>query len=187
MASAVNRPLATAGLAALLVALAALPGAAQPGRLERQVKAAFLYKFAGYVDWPAGAFPDPSTPLRIGVCGDEAMVDELRRLVAGRTSGGRPVDVASVTGVEAPAGIHLLFVADGAAHRLDGWIEAARQHSVLVVTESPGALRRGSMINFVPRDGRVRFEVGLASAEKSGLQLSSRLLSVAQAVITRTP
>jgi hypothetical protein len=176
----------TTALAASL-ALAPAPAQGQGASLERSVKAAFLYKFAGYVSWPDSLFPAADTPVRIGVTGDEALADELRRMVATRTSGGRRVEVVSIPPEEIPRGVHIAFRARGTPQAVRDWIREARREPILIVTETPGALRMGSMLNFVDRDGRIRFEVGLGAARSTGITLSSRLLSVAFAVETRSP
>lgn len=180
-----NRIFAAAALAASVAAVA-LPAKAQ-APLERSVKAAFLYKFAGYATWPETSFPTPDSPVRIGVTGDETLANELRKMVRTRTSGGRRVEVVSIPPEEIPRGVHVAFRAHGARDALVDWIREARREPILIVTESPGALSRGSMINFVERDGRIRFEVGLGAAKQAGITLSSRLLSVASVVETRSP
>jgi hypothetical protein len=176
-------------VAALVAVIADLPtpARAQDTSLERGVKAAFLYKFAGYASWPDSAFPAADTPVRIGITGDDALAAELRQMVVTRTSGGRRVEVVSIPPEEIPRGVHIAFRAHDTAPVVEGWIREARREPILVVTETPGALRLGSMINFVERDGRVRFEVGLGAARSAGITLSSRLLSVAMAVETTRP
>jgi uncharacterized protein DUF4154 len=161
--------------------------AEEPGSLEHQVKAAFLYKFAGFVDWPAASFARPDTPLTIAVAGAETVAAELVQATTGRTVEGRTVTVKRVKSGESLAGVHILFVGKAESARLNQWVQSARLNAVLVVTESDGALAQGSVINFVIADRRVRFEVALDSAEKSKLKLSSRLLAVAQQVHTGTP
>jgi len=180
------RRIVAAALAATLT-LASPPAQAQGPSLERGVKAAFLYKFAGYVSWPDSLFPAPDTPVRIGITGDDALAEELRRMVATRTSGGRRVEVVSIPPEEIPRGVHIAFRARGTPQAVKDWIVEARKEPILIVTETPGALRMGSMLNFVDRDGRIRFEVGLGAAKSTGITLSSRLLSVAFAVETRSP
>lgn len=173
----------------LLVALCAhVPAQAAPDPptvLERRVKAAFLYKFAGYVDWPAPAFRDEAEPLVIGVSGDDALAEELERLVQGRRSAGRPVQVRRIESLGEPGNVHLLFLGRSQAHRIDEAVAAIRHRPVLLISESPGALRQGSMINFVIEHGRVRFEVDLDATQRNGLGLSSRLLTVARTVNAR--
>jgi uncharacterized protein DUF4154 len=154
--------------------------------LELRVKAAFLYKFAGYVEWPSKSFAGPETPVTIGVVGAESLAAELAQAVTGRTVNDRPVAVKRLRAGETLAGIHILFVGKAENARLDQLAQSAQPRSILTVSESDGALARGSVINFVLTEGRVRFEIALDSAEKSGLRLSSRLLAVAQQV-TGTP
>jgi hypothetical protein len=161
--------------------------AEEPSTLEHQVKAAFLYKFAGYVDWPSTSFARPDTPLTIAVAGADAIAAELVQATSGRTVEGRTVTVKRIKAGESLAGVHILFVGKAESARLNQWVQSARPHSVLTVTEWDGALAQGSVINFVMTDRRVRFEVALDSAEKSKLKLSSRLLAVAQQVHTGTP
>ena len=161
--------------------------AEEPSTLEHQVKAAFLYKFAGYVDWPSTSFARPDTPLTIAVAGADAIAAELVQATSGRTVEGRTVTVKRVKAGESLAGVHILFVGKAESARLSQWAQSAQQHSALIVTESDGALAQGSVINFVMADRRVRFEVALDSAEKSKLKLSSRLLAVAQQVHTGAP
>jgi hypothetical protein len=185
------RGAAALACAALLVYIAACaPWNAQAAEdsesLERRVKAAFLYKFAGYVEWPTKSFASPETPVTIGVIGAEPIAMELAQAVTGRTVNDRPVTVKRLKAGESLAGIHVLFVGRAENARLDQLAQSAQPRSILTVTETDGALARGSVINFVLADGRVRFEIALDSAEKSGLKLSSRLLAVAQQV-TGTP
>jgi hypothetical protein len=155
--------------------------------LEQRVKAAFLYQFAGYVEWPPNAFAQAGTPVTIAVLGADALAAELSQVVAGRTIGGRTVSMRRVKPGESLAGVHILFIGRAESARLSQLAQAAQPRAILTVTESDGALEQGSMINFVLVDRRVRFEVALDSAEKGGLKLSSRLLAVAQQVRTGTP
>jgi hypothetical protein len=155
--------------------------------LEHRVKAAFLYKFAGYVDWPPASFAGADTPLTIGVIGSEPLAAELAQVVTGRTINNRAIAVKRIKPGEALAGVHILFIGSAERARLGQLAKNAQAHSVLTVSESEGALDQGSMINFIMADRRVRFEIGLDSAEKSGLRLSSRLLAVAQQVRTGNP
>lgn len=183
-----RRVLLAARVGVLAVVIAAPAGHARAAEdtsaLEQQVKAAFLYKFAGYVDWPSAAFARPDTPLTIAVAGADALAAELVQATSGRMVEGRSVVVKRVKPGDPLAGVHILFVGKGENDRLQQWVHAAQPQSVLTVSESDGALAKGSVINFVISERRVRFEVALDSAEKSRLKLSSRLLAVAQQVRT---
>lgn len=184
-------PLRRLLVAALLAAAAcpawALAPAAEGERApERSVKAAFLYKFLMYTEFPASAFSDPTSPLVIGVAGDDDMARELAHLVAGRAINRRPVVVRAVREPDAMDGMHLLFVSGGDASRLARLARPA-QAPMLVVTEAPNGLLHGSVINFRIVAQRVRFDVSLDAADKNHIKLSSRLLTVANQVHKGAP
>lgn len=173
---------------AFIVIAASISGAAaradEPSDLEIRVKAAFLCKFAGYVEWPPSSFAQADSPVTIAVVGAEPLAAELRQMVTGRTVGGRALAIKRLRPGELPAGIHILFIGRADTAQLGQISRNAAPHAILTVTDSEGALAQGSMINFVLDDRRVRFEIALDTAEKSGLKLSSRLLAVARDVRT---
>jgi hypothetical protein len=148
--------------------------------LERRVKAAFLYKFLGYADFPAGSFADASTPVSIGVVGADDMAAELTRSAAGRLVTGRMITVRALREQDLAQPLHVLFVAGQDDARAARLLRAA--NAQLTVTECDGGLRSGSVINFTIIDDRVRFDVSLDAAEKKNVKLSSRLLTVANRV-----
>jgi hypothetical protein len=149
--------------------------------LERSVKAAFLYKFLGYTEFPAAAFSDPAAPVVIGVVGADDMAAELTRIVAGRTVGSRPIAVRTMKDGDSPAGVHLLFLSASATASA-ARIGRSPQQPLLLVTEGDSGLAQGSVINFRIIDQRVRFDVSLEAADKHNVKLSSRLLTVANQV-----
>jgi hypothetical protein len=171
-------------LAAASLAAFAAPVIAQQAS-EASVKAAFLYKFAGYVEWPDTAVGPPDAPFTIGVVGAEDVAAELERLVPGRTVLNRRIVVRRLKDAEGLKGVHLLFIgrAEGNMRSL---LRAAQNQGTLTVTESERGLEMGSSINFLAVDDRVGFEVSLESAEKSGLRISSRMLAVARRVVPRS-
>lgn len=169
-------------LAALLLVWTVSCFAADAGLLESRVKAAFLYKFADYVEWPDSVFAQSDTPVTIAVVGADAVAAELGQAVEGRKVDDRTVTVKRLKPGDSLSGVHILFVGSGAAAQTGAWLQAARSQSILTVTESEGALTQGSVINFIVVDRRVRFEISRGSANKNKLRLSSRLLAVAQHV-----
>jgi hypothetical protein len=152
---------------------------AEPATLERSVKAAYLYKFLSYVDWPPSAFVQPDSPYVIAVAGDDGIASELTALTRGRTSSNRPVMIKRLNFGDPVAGVHLLYVGQQEATRLGQWLRQAGLRPVLTVTDSDVGLGQGSVINFRQIEGHIRFEVSLAAAERSELKLSSRMLAVA--------
>lgn len=148
---------------------------------ESAVKAAFLFKFGSFVEWPAGTFGTSREPLVIGVLGDDAVADELESLTQGRSIEGRSVKVRRLKDVDPDSAVHILFAGSQRPARLRELLHGV-PGPVLVVTEQEGALRYGSVLNFMAEGPRIRFTASLASAEARGLRLSARLLEVAQAV-----
>ena len=154
--------------------------------IERQVKAAYLYKFGNYVEWPERAFRTPDSPVRIAVIGADAIADELAQLVAGRTINGRQIVVRKLRRDDPLADINILFVGRSANARLADILAAAKGLPMLTVTESEDGIAAGSMINFVMVDGKVRFEASPKAAGMSNLNISARLLAAAYKVAMGT-
>lgn len=154
---------------------------------EYRVKAAFVYKFSDYVEWPSEAFTNPSSPLVIGVVGADTLADELARIASGRTVGGRPVVVRKLRYGEPLSGLHVIFLGQSTSKQLTAALGASKGHAALTVTESADGIRLGSIINFVVESDKVRFDVALPSAEASRLKISSRLLAVARNVVASSP
>jgi hypothetical protein len=150
---------------------------------EASVKAAFLYKFTGYIDWPPQALARPDTPIVIGVANGRAVEDALDTLAAGRSVAGHPIVVRHLRSGDSPRGVHLLFVGGEEPDR--ALIAAAEKGGALVVTEGAQGLEAGSAINFVVSNGHVGFEVSLDAAERSGLRISARMLGVARRVVQK--
>lgn len=171
--------------ATFALALAACAAYAQNAVPEATVKAAFLYKFAVYVEWPASAFPQPDSPLVIGVMGADDVAAELEKLVPNRQVNNRRVIARRVREGEPLRGIHLLFAGRTEAN-LRTVLRSARDQGVLAVSEAERGLEAGSSINFVSVDDRIGFEVSLDSAERAGIRISSRMLAVARRVIPRS-
>jgi hypothetical protein len=152
--------------------------------LEHEIKAAFVFKFLSFVEWPAQAFARPETPIAIGVLGADEVYNELQEIASGRVVQGRPVTVRRVREGEPLNGLHVLYIGRGGAPAL---AKLGQARNLLTITEWDGALDQGSIINFVRSEGRVRFEVALDTAEGRGLHISSRMLAVAQNVRSAKP
>jgi hypothetical protein len=178
VAVAAWRPLLWLALLAL-----ALPAPAQTTAASaEEIKAAYLVRFIGYVEWPPRAFPAADTPVVIGLSGAHEMRADLLALTRGRSAAGRPVVVREIAPGGPLDGVHLLYIARGMIVPRS-WIGAARENAVLVVMDGPEGLADGAVLNFRLDDDRVRFEASLPAAESSGLKLSSRLLAVAARVV----
>ena len=179
-------PRVAATLAFLLLPVGAHDVMAQttPQAAEHEIKAAFLYKFIGYIEWPPRAFAREDSPLVIGVAGAPAMADELASIVAGRSINGHNLLLRRIEPGDAVAGVHVLFVGRATGKRAAELLNAARGQATLTVTESDETFPAGSVINLVVVDGKVRFDVHARNAEAENIKVSARLLSVARKVVT---
>ena len=172
----------------LLLACCAWQGlawaAAPPSVSESAVKAAYLQRIIGLVEWPPGTFPGPDAPLVVAVAGNDAVASDLEQMVVGRPVHGRQVAVRRLREGEAPKDAHVLVVGAGREARVRELASATGP--LLVVTEQENGHQLGGVLNFVMVDGRVRFTASLPQADARGLRLSARLLEVAQAVEGRS-
>jgi hypothetical protein len=171
-------------LAVALVAAAALEVQAQVAS-EAAVKAAFIHKFLGYIEWSPASFPNPDSPIVVGTAGSDDVASELERLVASRPVLGRRVVVRKLAEGDRFVGLHVLFVARGEP-ATRAMVRQAREQGVLTITETERGLEQGAAINFVASEDRIGFEVSLDSAERSGHRISSRMLAVARRVVPRS-
>jgi hypothetical protein len=167
---------------ALLAAFLLLaPCAALAQANEREVKAAYLFNFLSFVEWPAQAL-DAGAPIVIGVAGADDVAAELEQMVSGRSVLGRPVTMRLLPEAESVAGMHIVFLGKGQAARLREVVRAAPSQPLLIVCDWDGALEGGAVVNFVRADERVRFAVALEAAAQRGLRISPRMLALAHSV-----
>jgi hypothetical protein len=171
-----------AGRLPVLALAAALlfPHPAQPQTAnEYDVKAAFLYKFASFVEWPAQS---ASGPVCIGVMGQDPFGEALDEVVKGKTIGGRAFTIRRFTAGQDVQGCQIVFVSASESKKLRAVLDRLQNQAILTVGDMPGFCESGGMINFELEDSYVRLEINLKSAEKARLQVSSKLLRLAKLV-----
>ena len=154
---------------------------AEPIVDEYQVKAAFLFNFAKFVEWPTEAFSDPDAPLVITVFGEDPFNGSLEA-VRGKLVNNRKLTIRRVKEIQDIGKSNVLFVSPSARKELARILEALQGQNVLTVGEDGVFTQCGGIINFVKEDNRVRFEVNVTAAERAGLKISSRLLALARIV-----
>lgn len=151
---------------------------------EFEIKAAMVYKFLGYIEWPETAFRSPEAPYVIAVVGAAAVAAELRRIAQDGRVNDRSVEVIEVSDPEDLAGVHILFVGHNVDIRETKMVHMAQQYSVVTVTEYQDGLDPSSVINLRVANGRIQFDVSLKATEKRNIKLSARMLAVASSVKT---
>jgi len=156
---------------------------------ENQIKAIYLFKFATHIEWPSSAFSQPDTPFTIGIVGSEPIATELLLLSTNQKLANRPIIVKTIKHKISNDELNefeILFISKENSSELETFIERIQSKPVLIVTETAEALKAGSIVNFIPIDEHLRFEISLINAERNQLKIGSRLLSVAQKVEMRS-
>ncbi|MEI9890438.1 MAG: YfiR family protein [Caulobacteraceae bacterium] len=143
------------------------------------VKAAYLYKFGAFVEWPATAFEGPAAPARICVTGADPFGVLLDQAVKGQTIGGHPITVTRMDHVDKGAPCTILFVAPSSHQPVADALDKVRGSPILTVTDAGAEPASRGVIDFVLKDNRVRFRIDSRAAGGDGLAISSKLLSLA--------
>lgn len=175
-AALAGRALAAVTAAALALCPAGL--ATAQGALEYAVKANYLYKFGPFVDWPAAVFASPSAPFNVCIVGEDPFGAPLDEATRGQTVAGHPVAIHRLRMMTASAGCHVLYVGRSRGQKPAEILQLVRETPVLTVTDERQGVA-GGIVQFVLKDGRVRFTVNTEAAQTSGLTISSKLLGLA--------
>jgi hypothetical protein len=146
---------------------------------EYKIKAAFLFNFAKFVEWPPGAFSDLKQPISICVFGRDPFGHALEDAMLGKAIGDHPVLLGHAKQIVDLVGCHIVFVSAADSSRLPELLAHLRGRGVLVVGESEGFAGAGGTIQFVLDQNRVRFAINPDAAERAGLKISSKLLALA--------
>ncbi|HZE88863.1 MAG TPA: YfiR family protein [Verrucomicrobiae bacterium] len=150
--------------------------------LEYQVKAAFILNFVRFVEWPPPADGAPGRPLEILVLGNSPIDEPLQETLRGQTVMGRPLTVTRIEGNDRVDGCHILFIGRSESPRLDEILKRLQGRCILTVGEAEGFAEAGGVINFTAEQNKVRFEINPDAAQRAGLRISSKLLSLARIV-----
>ena len=163
-------------------ASAAVPPAPAPPSNEYQVKAVFLFNFAQFAEWPASAFRMPSSPLVIGVLGEDPFGAYLDELVKGEKIGAHPLQVQRFASVKDLPPCHILFISRSETERLDQIMPLLKDRSILTVSDVDTFTRHGGLVRFVTVDGKIRLRIYLDGAKAAGLTISSKIVRPATIV-----
>lgn len=175
---------------AALISIAILVGAAtplsaraeEPLLYEYRIKAAFLYNFVKFIQWPESAFIDPESPVFICILGEEPLMEALQNLTA-KTVRGRRIVISHIKNIRSFKECHILFVAESKKSRIKHTISKFKGSPVLTVSDMDDFVKAGGMIGMVRVENKIRFQINLVSAQDSGLTISSQLLKLAINVI----
>jgi len=162
---------------ALLVGLAA---SAAPSPTEYQVKAAFIYNFTQFVEWPSSAYATTNAPLVIGIVGDDPFDKTLDDLIRGEVVRGHPLVLKRLSAAEDLRSCHLLFISRSEQERWPAIFDQLKGRPVLLVGDSDGFAQQGGVVNFFIENKAVKMEINKLAADQAGLHISSKLFNLAR-------
>jgi hypothetical protein len=180
------RRLRRAALAVTLVCASAVDGRTQ-GPSEYQVKAAYLYGFGRFVEWPASAPAASGTAFVLCVLGADPFGRVIDEVAANAVMKEKPVRIHRISQLDESESCHTLFISSSEDVRLARLLEGLSHRAILTVSDAPQFAQRGGMIGFAVESNRVRFTVNLGAAKDAGLTLNSELLRVAATVLRTRP
>ncbi len=149
---------------------------------EYQVKAVFLFNFSQFVEWPTNAFPEPQTPLVIGVLGEDPFGSYLEEAVRGEVVNQHPLVIKHYRRAEDIKDCHILFISQSETSRLGRIFESLKGRSILTVGDAEGFVQQGGMIRFITDKNKIRLRINPEAAKAASLTISSKLLRPAEIV-----
>ena len=152
----------------------------EAGPTESEVKSAYIFNFAKFVEWPPKSLPQASSPIVIGILGENPFHGDLEQTIRNKTVDDHPLLLMKEFALPAaPTNCHILFINSSEKARLPQILKDLKGASVLTVGEMDGFTEAGGMINFVREGTKIRFRINNEAATKAGLKISSKLLSLA--------
>lgn len=152
---------------------------AQEPAPEYQIKAAFLFNFAKFVDWPPEAFSNDKSPIVIGVLGKNVFGHYLADTIRDKTVNNRRFEFKEFDSVNQATNCQILFISPSVKDNVPSIVKGLHNASILTVSETDQFIKAGGMINFTIQDNKIHFQISDEAARKAGLKISSKLLSLA--------
>jgi hypothetical protein len=153
---------------------------------EYQLKAVFLFNFSQFTEWPARTFSSPNAPLVIGVLGDDPFGSTLNMVIKEEKVNDHPLIIRHFKSIKEITDCHILFINYRQEEQLQQAFKALNGKSILTVGDAPGFIKYGGMVRFINENDKIRFQINPDKARQSDLQLSSKLLRLAEIVNTKT-
>lgn len=157
------------------------PASGQVSR-EYAIKAAFMFNFAEFTEWPASAFPTPDSPMVIGILGADPFGKVLDDTVRNEAVRGHRLTVERYRKVEEIKTCHILYIGQSEAGHLDQVLAALRGKPVLTFSDIEGSAPQGVMVRFVAERNKIRLRINVEAAKIAELTISSKVLRAAEIV-----
>lgn len=148
---------------------------------EYLVKAAFLYNFAKFIEWPPQAFKDDLTPFNLCICGKD-MLDVALKSLKDKTVHGRKVVIRKFSGIKDAKTCHILFISRSEQKNIEQILLKSKDFNILTIGETKNFVQHGGIINFFMEKNKIRFEINVDAAKQKGIQISSKLLRLAKII-----
>jgi len=143
---------------------------------KEKFQSLFIYNFCKYVKWPQN---QQSGDFVIGVLGSASITKTLKTMSISKKVRGSTIVVKEFNSTDDIKGCHILFVAESESGKMSQVVSKTTGQSILIVTDKPGLAKEGAAINFIMKDGKIKFELNQQDAESRGLKISSSLVSLA--------
>jgi hypothetical protein len=143
---------------------------------KEKFQSLFIYNFSKYVKWPDGL---PTDKFVIGVIGSTEMTKALESMATNRKVNGTDIIVKQFSSASEVEDCHILYISESASSKLSSIVSDIGDKPVLIVSDTPGMAKKGSVINFIEEEGKIKFELNQKYAESRGLKVSGSLVSLA--------
>jgi hypothetical protein len=147
---------------------------------EYEIKAAFIFNFAKFIEWPARIMNETNGSFIIGILGKDPFGNSLEQTIGGKTIKGKKISIRRFRQPDEIQTCHILFISESERYNLPVILDAIKDKSILTVSDMPVFAQRGGMIHMYTEDNRVRFAVYMPALERAGLNVSAKLLSLAK-------
>ena len=152
---------------------------------EYEVKAVFLFNFSQFVEWPAAAFASDQAPLVIGILGEDPFGTYLNNIVYGEKMKEHPLMVSHYKNLEEVKSCHILFINKIEINNMGDVLKNLKEKNVLTVSDAPNFLLQGGMVRFFIKNNKIQLQINLDAAKAAKLDISSKLLKVADIFVPR--
>lgn len=155
---------------------------AQSSTSEYELKAAFLFNFTQFVNWPASSFSSPQSPMVIGIIGKDPFGSYLEQAIKGENVNGHPIIVQHYSSVEDINSCQILFINVNDKKKLTQIVTGLNKKNILTVGDKSDFLERGGMIKFLNKNNKIKLQVNLSATKEANLIISSKLLRLVDIV-----
>jgi hypothetical protein len=159
--------------------------AQKPPAREYQLKAAFLFNFSQFAEWPGHTFSGSNAPIVIGILGEDPFGNYIDEIVKGEEVQGRPLIIQRYHSIEEIKTCHILFIRPHKTIKQESILSGLKGRSILLVGEDSDFIKEGGMIRFSMVDNKIHFQINPEAAKGVGITISSKLLRLAEIVVPK--